>query len=185
MDFTHSRAWAHLHLFFTNPVDYLFWFLYAKDGVVEMYEYDPKSDVIVEKVRSQIAKKFPELTLNYVGSSSLRILDERELDLYVNVNASEFGKYVPAFKKMFGTPIDDKPDFIQWYFPEDEYMVDVSIIDPARPKFQKELKSFLLLKNNPKLREEYSKIKRDAQGGSLRKFQFRKVAFLSKLKRMK
>ncbi len=55
------------------------------------------------------------------------------------------------------------------------------LTDPTTPSMQEQIKTFEILKNDPKLLKEYEQIKLSADGQSFREYMRRKYEFFNKI----
>lgn len=63
----------------------------------------------------------------------------------------------------------------------DGFNVELYLTDPNTPQMQEQIRVYELLKNNPDLLEEYGRIKKSADGMSMREYQRQKYEFYNRI----
>ena len=130
---------------------------------------------------SLVKNKFPDLAVKHMGASGLGISGQGDLDIYALANQSEFDKYLPGLKEIFGKPIGESPGSIAWKFDQDGTDIEFYLTDPDSPTIQKQIRVFETLKHNPQLLAEYEKLKTGLNGSTYKEYQQAKYEFYHRI----
>jgi len=148
---------------------------------VRIKPFNPKIRKIAEKPIKIIQKITPELEIKFMGASALGVAGQGDIDLYILCPSRDFQKYLPVLIDKFGEPKHITKTFIQWSFTKDAHDVELYLSDPTPESMRRQLKTFRILKNSPRLREEYQEIKESFDGKSYRAYQRKKYEFYNRI----
>lgn len=139
---------------------------FSKTKTVKIFEYDKKSQEIAEGIIEKINKSIPELEVKFIGSPTLGISGQKDIDLYIFCVKNEFPKYLQKMMRLFDIPDLMNRESIKWSFKKSGFDVELYLTDPTTPEMQRQLKVFEILKNNSELLKEYEKLKKSFNGKS-------------------
>ncbi len=125
--------------------------------------FDPLAKNAGISIIRDIKHHFPRIEVLFMGSASLEIAGQNDIDIYALSKPKDFEKYLPTFKKLFGVPKRIRKTFIEWNFDKNGYSVELFLTVPPR----KQIKIFQILKSNEGLRKEYEKLKIEYNGKDL------------------
>jgi GrpB-like predicted nucleotidyltransferase (UPF0157 family) len=142
-----------------------------EDQIVEVVPWDPKGLQIAEGVIADIKSVDPEADIIFIGSLPLRIAGQRDIDLSILSQESNFPTHRQKLETVFGQPDKLGKTSIAWHFNRHGYEVGIYLTDPITSEVQRQIDVFNLLKNNPNLLKEYEQIKLSAKDKSYREYQ--------------
>lgn len=170
---------SELKLFYTTPKDYIYLLAIPATKKVHIVPYKNDLQKIADKLITQIQKKMPELKVNFVGSAKLKVLGERDIDLFVEAKASEFETFIPQLVALFGEPEKIRKMFAEWVFKVDDINVEITLVDPWFKGYIRSMKVFRALEKNKFLLKEYVEFKKKLQNSSVRKYIHHRMGFFN------
>jgi GrpB-like predicted nucleotidyltransferase (UPF0157 family) len=169
-------------LLLVTPKDFLYSFTYSPTKKVDIKNYDPNCKKISNAIIHDLKKVAPSLKIHYVGSSSLGIIGEHDIDLVAGISYKKFGNYLPALTAKFGRPNNKREKFIEWKIVNNGYNIEFSIIDPTHDAYKRKLNGIKALRENPKILKQYKFLKMNSQEVSEREYDRRKLWFFIKVR---
>jgi GrpB-like predicted nucleotidyltransferase (UPF0157 family) len=176
-----NRLAFHLSLFFQAPKKYLFSYTYPADKFVSLQPYSPTAQAVAQEVIAQLSQIHPPLSIHYVGSSALKILGNKDIDLLIECSPDRFSHYLPLFNNLSSSYSKRRPRFVEWRFNRRGYRIELLLIDPTHPDFTRQIKIFQLLQSRPDLLSQYADLKRQLNGKSLREYDQARIYFFNQL----
>jgi GrpB-like predicted nucleotidyltransferase (UPF0157 family) len=116
-----------------------------------------------------------------MGASGLGISGQGDIDIYALASLIEIESYFPIFQELFGEPVSKRDDSITWEMEIEGYPIELYLTDPNSKPMQRQLKVFQILKDNPKLLDEYKDLKEKMNGKSFREYQKQKYEFYHRI----
>lgn len=143
--------------------------------------FNPKGLEVANQIISEIKAVELDLEVICVGSVSLKIAGQEDIDINAFCIKIEQEKHLPNFKKLYGEPSRIGKASIGWDFKRDGYRVDVWLTDPTAETTKQQLKVFNILKEDPKLLKEYEQIKISAKDLPYKQYQIKKYEFYNRI----
>ena len=146
-----------------------------------VYPYDPNGKKLGEEIVTEIKDVFPNAEVKFMGSVSLEISGQKDIDIYILADPDDFGDYLPGLEKMYGK-IDKQGDyvkkrFIEWKFKRSGYDIEIYLTEPPG----RQIKVYEILKSNKDLLNEYEQIKLKFSGKRYKDYQRAKYEFYNKI----
>ena len=170
-----------LGLLLYSPREYLYSYTYSKDKKITIYPYDPRVTKTGERIVRAIRAKFPELAVHLIGSASLKISGQRDIDILVECERGEFAKYLSGFVALFGKEDKKRPLWTEWHFIQDGSAVEIMLIDPKTRVFQEPMRTYNILAHNKKALKEYEHLKHTSNGITEREYKKVRLDFFNRL----
>ena len=142
-----------------------------------VHPYDPRTDIVAEKIIRQIKQLIPEADIKYIGGSALKISGQNDVDLYIICPSEVKEDYFSRLFVKFG---DQKRNKWQWH---DDYDIKTTVYlsDPNDRKFTEQLDFFDVCKIKPEVAKEYEAVKESVSGKSYREYQIAKYEFYNRV----
>lgn len=151
------------------------------DKIVHVLPYDPAAKITADEIIKSIQKKYPNLEIQHMGASALKISGQNDLDIYAFSDPKDFNKYLPGIINILGKPLHTHHTFIEWGFNKNGFDVQFYLTQKDSPTMQKQIKVFEKLKNSPDLLEEYKNLKESMNGKSFKEYQRKKYEFYNRI----
>lgn len=148
---------------------------------VNVYPWDPNTEIIAEKIMQKAKQAATNLEVLFMGASALKIPGQNDIDIYMLCSSQDFDEHLLKLKEVFGEPIKTSPTSIKWEMDIEGFSVELYLTDPGTPQMHEQIRVYELLKDNPRLLEEYKQIKESANGMSMREYQRRKYEFYNRI----
>lgn len=152
-----------------------------EDKIVKIYPYDPKTSEIAQEIIKTIKQTYPNLVVEHMGASALKISGQNDLDIFAFSDPKDFGKYLPGLTKLFREPLHKHETFCEWKFKKDGFDVEFYLTARDSKTMQRQIETFENLKNNPDLLKEYEQLKLSMNGKSFKEYQEKKYEFYHKI----
>jgi GrpB-like predicted nucleotidyltransferase (UPF0157 family) len=152
-----------------------------EDKVVVIIPYSIRAKEIADEIKAKINEKLPDLKVMHMGASGLGISGQGDIDIYALASLIEIESYFPIFQELFGEPVSKRDDSITWEMEIEGYPIELYLTDPNSKPMQRQLKVFQILKDNPKLLDEYKDLKEKMNGKSFREYQKQKYEFYHRI----
>lgn len=172
-----------LGLLLRSPRDYLFSFTYPDDQYIKIYPYNPRITQKGRNLVKSISQKLPHLKICFHGSAALGIAGQRDIDIVVNCQPSDFDLYLPALILLFGLPTKRRPNFIEWQFRRNNCDIDITLIDSFHPRSIETIRVYEILKKDKQLLQTYEQLKLSSNGTSVREYKRRRMQFFNQILR--
>lgn len=166
-------------IFLKTPKDYIYLYTYSTNEKVEIKDFDKQVKMKGLKLKEKIEKISDELKVEFIGSTSLELPGQNDIDLVIPCNSENFSKYTPGLAKIFGAPRVKRNKFIHWTVIKQGISVDVLLIDPTDKRYKRQVKRYLMMKQNSELKDAYKKMKEDTKGKSMRVYEREKLKFFN------
>lgn len=153
----------------------------SESSVANIKPWDPKSSELADSLIAQIKLAVPGLEVFYSGATALKIAGQNDIDFSILSPVQDFEKHLPALVKVLGEPQKKGKANIRWDFIKDGYNIDVHLSDPGTEAIKEHKEVFKLLKQNPKLLQEYEILKINSNGLPLREYMKRKYEFYNRI----
>jgi GrpB-like predicted nucleotidyltransferase (UPF0157 family) len=176
-----DRLAFHLSLFLHTPKKYLFSYTYPSNKFVSLQPYSPVAHTVSQEVIAQISQIHPPLPVHYVGSSALKILGNKDIDLLIACPPERFSHYLPLFTKLFGPCSKHRSRFAEWRYNRRGYRIELLLIDPTHPDFNRQIRVLQLLQSRPDWLDQYAALKNHLNGKSLRVYDQARIYFFNQL----
>lgn len=150
-----------------------------ENQVASIKPFDPRAKSVVADIVAEIKHTAPDLKVLFMGAAALGIAGQNDLDLYIFCPEQDFEKYLPGLEAHFGKKIQGI-SIVKWEFARDSFPVELYLTDPESPSMKEQIRMFEILKNDPKLLDEYEKIKLSSDGISFREYMRRKYEFFNR-----
>lgn len=146
-----------------------------------IYPFDPKGKQIGQNIVNKIKNIFPKAEIKFMGSVALEIAGQKDIDIYILADPSEFKTYLPKLEKLFG-PIGKqgnyvKKRFIEWKFKQDGYKIEIYLTEPP----ERQIKVYEILKSNKDLLKKYEQIKLKFNDKRYKDYQQAKYEFYNRI----
>lgn len=153
-----------------------------EDKIAQVKPWDPRTHEVARKLKAEIKSVAPEVEVLYTGASALGIPGINDIDICILSPRKDFEKHLPNLEKVLGKPQKVGEENIRWVHIEIEgFEVDAHMTDPDNEQLQGHLRLVEILKDNPRLLKEYTKIKEQASGLLYREYQRRKYEFYNRV----
>lgn len=151
-----------------------------RDKKVIFRSYDKNIPIIVSEYINKIKSVEPKLKIVHIGSSSLKISGQGDIDILVLCSSDTFNKHRTIISKVLGEPLKGI-NIIEWHFEKDGHDIEVYLSDPDDERTKRQLKVWDILKNNSNKLTEYESLKTTAANLSYKEYQKRKFEFYHNL----
>ena len=151
-----------------------------EDKEIIIKPFDPKVKKAAQEIISKIKETLPEAEILFMGASALEIAGQNDIDITI-IAHDNFGKYSKTFDNLFGSASKSNPNLIKWEFEQEGFEVELYLNNNVSPALQEQIDTFRLLKNSSNLKEEYQKMKQEADGLSFREYMRRKYEFFNRI----
>jgi GrpB-like predicted nucleotidyltransferase (UPF0157 family) len=146
-----------------------------------IWPWDPRAEIVEGKILNDIKSVVPDLEVLYTGAAALKISGKNDLDFSILGTPETFDLYLPALINVLGEPKKKGRENVRWELVVDGFPVDVHMTDKDSVGFKEHKKVFELLRNDPRLLEDYRILKEQSAGVSLREYQRRKYEFYNSI----
>lgn len=174
---------AEVKLFWDSPREYLYLFRYPTHVLVALQQYDPSVTQLGFALLETVQYNAPELAIHFIGSAVLGIYGKKDIDLYAESKPEDMGKYRMVLQSLFGPPVKVRHDFVEWSFTKNECDINLVLADPLSHVFTEPMRTFEVLKDNPRYIEEYEQLKIDYNGKSVREYHKARLKFFNRILR--
>lgn len=172
-----------LHRLWNTCKEQLYLLMYSSSDTVTIEPYDPKSRAQANALIAKIGAIAPELRVHLIGSVSMGIAGQRDIDIFIEGRPAEFSRYQAKFAPLLGIPTRKKKEYLEWKFEEDGWEIDILLIDPTSEKFKSQTEVVWVIQNNPALLTEYEALKLSHNGVSMREYERAKHSFLERVRK--
>lgn len=154
----------------------------SNEKIVEILPYNPKTKESFYKIKKEIEIFFGKVEILHCGSTSLGILGQGEVDLYIPVNPQYFNEYLKKLIKYFGPagsiyPLE-RARLVKY---TDNIKVEIFLINKDGDNWKNSRKFENYLKNNLEMLNEYVKLKEESRGLSVQYYYRKKIEFINKV----
>lgn len=139
---------------------------------IKINSYDPRTKEIAEAIINRVKEIIPEADIRFMGSSSLGISGQNDVDIYIICPAELREAYS---SKLSYVPLEKLQN--KWKGSKDEIEISVYLSNSEDPKFKEQLDIFKILKNNPQILKDYKDLKRSMNGKTYKDYQIAKYEF--------
>lgn len=168
-------------LFFgINVKDYLFCLKIPDGQIIKVEPYNPIVKEIGKKWLDDIRCRFPEIRTDFVGSGSLELPGQGDIDLIGGCEASKLELYKTRISEILGETYNETDRFAEWRFNDGGHQIDFFLSDPSLRIYKGYLDIYKALKGNKEVLERYRKIKMSADGISKRRYERIRKNFFNK-----
>lgn len=154
----------------------------SKEKIVEILPYNPKTKDVFEKIKKEIQIFLGKVEILHCGSTSLEILGQGEVDLYIPVEQNRFNRHLEKVIKHFGEAGSIYPlkraRFVRYI---DDIKVEIFLINKEDNDWKDSRKFEKCLKDNSGLLKQYCKLKEKSRGLSIQYYYRRKIEFINKV----
>lgn len=172
----------HIQMFLESPKDYIYSYTASPVKKVHIQKYDPQTHAyglsLVKKIRSII----PQTKVHYLGSSSLGIDGENDIDIFVEYEPGSFHQTLTLLKKIITYPYKLKKGKAEWHYTYKGISIDILLIDSHNPKLEEQLTIYRLLHDYPFIQNAYIHLKYRLDGKSMREYSRAKISFFNALR---
>ncbi len=153
-----------------------------EDKIAKVVPFDPATQTTAQEIISEIREVLPGAEVFYIGSSALGIAGENDIDMTV-MAYDRFDEYMQVMGKMYGEPVHSNPSdgYIKWELERNGFPVELHLNDVISPNFQEQLDTQKILEGSESLRQEYERIKFEANGLSWKEYLRRKYEFWNRI----
>lgn len=166
-------------LLWKSPREYLYSFTYPTDKYVSIKPYNPAVTRTGEKLVRMIHTFYPDLKINFIGSSVLGISGQKDIDLIIESPPKDFHLYLSGLISVLGEPVKRRKNLIEWDTKLEDCIIDVLLLDHSNPIGRKTIKTYERIKKNTAFLKQYEKLKLAADGVSLREYKRRRLEFFN------
>ena len=176
-----ERIATNVRLAWQTPINFLYSFVYPTDRPVRVVPHDARVVGIAGAIIASVQQVLPGIVVHFIGSASLGIAGQPDIDLLIPAAGGDLRPYLPALIALFGPPHRTGKSIVEWKFRRRGYPVEVSLMDPATRQFQEQIHAFEALQASAALRREYEALKYVAHGFSVRSYQRKKMLFFNRI----
>lgn len=151
------------------------------EKIARIKAFDPKVNASVSAITEQISQAAPGLPVLFMGASALGIAGQNDIDLNILSSPPEYAKYLPAFSATFGPPAKQNPNLVKWEFLHDGFDVELYLTDRDSAALAEQVRTFELLRDDPKLRKDYERLKLACDGLPFREYMRCKYEFFNEI----
>lgn len=181
---TLQKVYKNVRLFIEGPRKYLYSWMVPLDIVEPLTPFNAESKKIGIELKRKIQKADPKLLVFFVGSLSLEIDGREDIDLIARSDAKDFQYHIQQLTPLIGPPTKIRSRFVDFNFFYKGLSVDLAIMDPRFFSYSLQLKTFILLKKFPKLREQYIAVKKQGVGKSGQEYNRNQMLFLNSIQKI-
>lgn len=177
-----SRFEKNLHQLWNTFKKQIYLLMYSSSDTVTIEPFDPKGRAHANALMAKIGAIAPELRVHLIGSVSMGIAGQRDIDIFIEGRPAEFARYQAEFAPMLGIPTRKKKDYLEWEFEENGWEVDILLIDPTSEKFKSQTEVVWAIQNNLAWLTEYEALKLSHNGVSMREYERAKHQFFERIR---
>ncbi len=142
------------------------------EAPVIVESFDPQTQVIAERVMSEIRAVLPDADIRFMGASALSISGQNDIDIYILYSEGLRTKYEKYLTHLLGQKKKRK-----WKWVEGGYEISVKLSNPKDKKFKEQLDIFKIFTTRPETLKEYESLKKSMNGKSYKEYQTAKYKF--------
>src|SRR3989304_6976860 len=134
----------------------------SSEKKIVIVPFDPTAEQKFQKIKHKISTILPRVSVEHRGATSLGISGQDEIDIYIPVSPSKFNSLIKSLIKLFGKLRSIYPlERIRFRTRVDRKRIDLFLINKDSDGWRNGVKFEKYLKSNPKVLEEYRKLKED------------------------
>ena len=122
----------------------------SEEKITHIQPFDPRVQEVGNLLVLKIKTALPELEILFVGAAALGIAGQNDIDLNILSTPTEYQKYLPTLKKLFGEPAKSSPILVKWEFAQEGFEVELYLTDQNSPILKEQIQTFEILRDNPK-----------------------------------
>ena len=154
----------------------------SNEEIVEILPYNPETKEIFYKIKKEIGAFLGEVEILHCGSTSLGILGQGEVDLYIPIGQQLFAEYLKKIIGHFGKAGSIYPlkraRFVKYI---DGIKIEIFLVNKESDDWKNSRRFEAYLKNNSKALAEYVKLKEKSRGLSVQDYYRKKIEFINKI----
>mgnify|MGYP001614103237 CR=1 FL=1 len=146
-------------------------------------DFADKTQVAFEKEKGELLKILPQADIQHIGSTAIpNAMTKGDLDLQVRVEKDDFQEAVEKLKKLF--EINQPDNWTENYasFKDDKRDIGVQLTVKGSYDDRQFQGQQQLLSNNPKVLEQYNKMKLSFEGKDIKDYRAARAKFFEELK---
>lgn len=116
-----------------------------------------------------------------MGAAALELPGKNDLDLDILCDKRDVATYTQKLLQILGEPKERQNTLTAWEFEFKGVAIDAILSDPSISHVPEQRKVFEMLKANPKLLNEYRKLKEDCDDLPYSEYEERKKAFFKSM----
>jgi hypothetical protein len=148
------------------------------DKIFHIQSWTPRVREVAEALISRIHAITPELEVLFMGAAALGLPGKNGIDLDIICDTADIALYTQRLISVLGEPKEMKDKLTAWEFELDGFEIDAILSDPKISHVPLQRKRFEVLKENPKLLDEYKELKIASDGLPYDEYEQRKLTFL-------
>lgn len=152
-----------------------------KQELFHLQPWTPKLQQIAQDLINQIHEVAPELEVLFMGAAALELPGKNDLDLDILCDKRDVATYTQKLLQILGEPKERQNTLTAWEFEFKGVAIDAILSDPSISHVPEQRKVFEMLKANPKLLNEYRKLKEDCDDLPYSEYEERKKAFFKSM----
>lgn len=172
----------HVNLFMNSPKAYLYSYTYSSQSTPNIVDFDPKAKRYGELLKKKIKRQVPNLSVNFVGSASLGIMGEKDVDIVIGCKESQMQAMVRKLSTILDEPIKERDYIVEWNFTHKDLSIEVCLLDKSHPSYIRKIAAYKLLAQNKNIRKKYEELKKQSIGKSMREYDREKLHFFNTLR---
>lgn len=158
------------------------WISHLDTKKVKIVPYNPKVKPIFEKIKREIQEVLGRVEIIHCGSTSLGILGQGEIDLYIPVPGNIFNIHLKKLIEHFGRAGSIYPTkrarFVEYV---NSTKVEIFLINREIDDWTNCVKFENYLKKHPESLERYKRLKEKSDGLTVQEYYQRKLEFFNQI----
>jgi GrpB-like predicted nucleotidyltransferase (UPF0157 family) len=155
----------------------------STEKIIKIFPFDPTAEEKFQKIKAQIHNVLGnDIPVMHRGSSSLGILGQDEIDVYIPVEPDGFPVLQPQLEELFGTARSVLPaQRIRFYASVDDKHIDLFLINKHHRDWIEGVAFEEKCKSNPQILEAYRKLKEGMDGVTVQECYRQKAEFIDQV----
>ncbi|MDP3994851.1 MAG: GrpB family protein [bacterium] len=148
-----------------------------KNKKVKIITYNTEVTRMAKKIIVSIKTVYPNINIEHMGASALKISGQNDIDIYAFSDSSDFDEYLLGLIRLFGKPLHKHKTFIEWKFKKNNFDIELYLTDKNSETMKRQITVFEQLKNDKDLLREYEILKESMNNKPFRDYQKKKYEF--------
>lgn len=168
----------YLSLLMASPREFIYSWLFSPRAPIRIRPFNPRATRVADRLISQIKKLCPGLSIYFLGSSSLKIAGQGDIDLFLACPPQRLPAVRRVLTAEFGAPVKRSWHRTEWHFVFGRFPVELVVLSPQSRELHHQLKTFIAIKKHL---SEYELVKNNSDHLPAREYILRRMAFFNRI----
>lgn len=157
-----------------NVKDYIFTIMEPSGKKVKNFPFDKRITAWGTAWLKKIKKWVPELKVNYVGSSALKLPGQKDIDFVIECSKAQFKEKSKKITKKFGKPFIISENYIEWRRNINNKNIDILMTHTKNRMYLRCMDAYIVLSKNKKMYNKYLNLKLTMNGKSYKEYELKR-----------